>query len=549
MPSGIPYKVLQTRHPDHLPEYWAKCRALYAGGRKLLCANSVMNDVYPKHNAENPALYKERCHRAYYLNYAGSVIDLIVAGLFEESPSAEGSPEPDKWYSEWFKDVSRPGGRVMSFVDLLKTQILTALCLKRSWTLVDLPAVSPEMQAANIVEQEQSGALGCYAVPVDPECVRDWECDDDGALLWVLLAFKRQQRQGIEGDRKTVQEEYVYYTPDAWQRYAIEYREDRPPNDKTVVPLVAEGQHTFGRVPLSYLEVTDGMWAMGKLESVAVAHMNTINALSWATFKSLFPTRTAFLDKEEIGNEITEDMDRAKNQPIGPSMVNTFGANDRIEYPGPSPEPFKHALEQADRLRDEMYRVVHSMAASVDNSGAALQRSGESKSMDLRHTATVLKWLGQRVAEHAVEVLQLVGCGRGDPEVEWQIHGMEEFDAPDPAGMLAEAQIVSTLDLNSPTFQALYKFKVAKALTGDDADGEDLDKMQTEFEQNNPPEEFNPEDRRRMAMETAQAMTPDSPGNPDDDDDEEDTAPDKETPKKPEKGKKKPAKKAEKKAA
>jgi hypothetical protein len=216
--------------------------------------------------------------------------------------------------------------------------------------------------------------------------------------------------------------------------------------------------------------------------------------------------------------------------------MRSMSAGDRIEYIGPSAEPFKHAMEQANNLRDEMYRVVHSMAASVDNSGAALQRSGESKSMDLRHTAVVLKWLGQRLSEHAVEVLKLVQAGRGDPEVEWTIHGMEEFDAPDMDQVLKEAQAIDTISIPSATFQRIYKFKVAKEALGDDADGETLDEIQTELESNITNEQFTME-----AMNST--MTPDSPGNPDDDDEEEEPVG------KEEKPKKKPAKKAEKKAA
>jgi hypothetical protein len=535
--ASVLYKQLaKVTHPDYLPDYWAKCRALYAGGRRLLCDKKVLRDVFPQHGAETVEVYHERCHRAYYLNYAGSVIDLIVAGLFEESPSAEGTPEPDKWYADWFTDVSRPGGKVLPFNDLLKEQVLTALCLRRAWTLVELPAPAQgaaDGQPANLAEQEQSGALDCYAVPIDPECVRDWECDDDGELMWALLAFKRQKRAGLEGDRKTIEEEYVYYTPEAFQRYVIEYKEDKPPNDNDPVPLVAEGPHSFGRVPLSVLELTDGMWAMGKLESIAAAHMNAVNALSWATLKSLFPTPTAYIAAEDMGNEITSDSRRAVTQARGPSNIVTLGEKDRFEYVGPSADPFDHAMSQADRLRDEMYRVVHSMAASVDNSGAALQRSGKSKEMDMHHTSTILKWLGQAVSRHAVEVLHLVGAGRADPETEWQIHGMEEFDAPNAEQMLAEAQSVDTISIPSATFQRLYKFTIAKECLGDDATGEDLDTIKKELEGNISNEMF-------QAPEVAPGM----PGEPAEDE-EKDKKAERPEPKEPAVKKPRKAKKAE----
>ena len=520
MAGPLPYKTLCEHHPDYLPHYWARCRGLYAGGRKLLGDKSVLCDVFPRNNAEVEVLYQERCHRAYYLNYAGSVINLIVAGLFEEAPHMEAEPEADEWYDDWVSDVSKPGGSVMSFNDLLKEQVLTALVLKRAWTLVELPEAPIEMPA-NLAAQKQSGALDCYAYPIEPECVRDWEMDADGALLWALLAFKRQKREGIESDRKRVEEEFVYYTPTEYRRYVIEYHVDKPPMENTLVPLVAEGTHSFGKVPLVVLDLTDGMWAMGKLESIAVAHMNTTNALTWATIKSLFPTPTAFVSAEQVGNEATADKDRAKRQARGPNSIVTMGDKDRFEFVGPSAEPFAQALSQCDRLRDEMYRVVHSMAASVDNSGAALQRSGESKQMDLRHTATVLKWLGQQVAKHAVELLNLIGVGRGDPEVTWVCHGMEEFDAPDAAQVLAEAQAVDTISIPSATFKQMYTYKVAKEVLGDDADGEALDKIKGELEANISNEQF------MAPMMSDDDTVPGMPGDEEDEDEDEDSNPDK----------------------
>jgi hypothetical protein len=151
------------------------------------------------------------------------------------------------------------------------------------------------------------------------------------------------------------------------------------------------------------------------------------------------------------------------------------------------------------------------MAASVDNSGAALQRSGKSKEMDMRHTSTILKWLGQAVSRHAVEVLHLVGAGRSDPETEWQIHGMEEFDAPDAEQMLAEAQSVDTISIPSATFQRLYKFTIAKECLGDDATSEDLDAIKLELEGNISNEMFQ-----------APEIVPGMPGDEDEDDEGDD---------------------------
>jgi hypothetical protein len=231
--------------------------------------------------------------------------------------------------------------------------------------------------------------------------------------------------------------------------------------------------------------------------------------------------------------------------------MNVLGKDDDVRYIGPPSEPFQYAAADCATLRDEMYRVVHHMANSVDNSGAALQRSGESKAVDLNATNIVLKFLGEEIAKHAVEVMECVCAGRKDVEsdgeckYDWHMMGMEEFNqGVDADSFLKEITALGNLDINSPTAQWTMKLRAYRLHMGDDAKEEWLEKVERELKSNNPPESFDPQ--RKLDMQDAMAaaaMTPDSPGNPDDgDDEEEDTDPDK----KPEKAPpaKKPAKKA-----
>jgi hypothetical protein len=490
--TSLPWKTFQPTNAQYDSHSWARQRALYAGGDQLLRNDQVMSEVFPQHNAENDGIYQERKRRAFYLPYAGAVVDLIVAGLFAERPSFEADPKADPWYDEWLEDVSLPGGRTVSFCDLLKTQIRAALLHRRAWTLVELPEAGGMPQS--LADEEALGTLDCYACPVEPECVRDWEMDEDGKLAWVLLAFRRCKRDGLTGTRDNTEEEFVYYTPTEFARYAITYDKKHPPKDDTPVPLVAAGTHTFGRVPLIPLELPEGLHAMGKLESICVAHLNTRNALTWAQYKSLFAVPHAFLDDEAItGSAQSEDPDRAVNQTRSVAHMVSLRKGDRVEFIGPPTDAFSYAASDCAVLRDEMYRVVHHMADSIDNSGAALQRSGDSKQADRASTTIILKFLGEEVSRHAVEILETVGKGRKDPEVLWTVHGMEEFEAvPDMDAALKEATAITTLDINSPTFQRAYKFKVAKQALGDEADAEMLEDIRKELEENNPAEFFAP---------------------------------------------------------
>lgn len=498
--KGKPYKVFTTeKHPEYRPDYWAKCRALYSGDMFEPEHDQVLSSILLRRNAEDPDDYKKRKAQSFYKNYPGSIIDKIIAALFSEQPSMQpvDGEEADPWYTDWLKDVSRPGGQKMSFNELLKVQMRTALQLRRAWTLIDLPRLPEGVRPNNLGDQEQLGGLRAYAAPVEPESVWDWQTNDDGELEWVLLAFQRQRRNGLDDARGEVEEEFVYYTRTAFERYIICYPKDKPPGPDDTVPLVDSGPHSFGRVPMCMLELPPGLHAMGKLESLARAHMVLSNSLHYSTINSLFPTPVAYQGADQEGNPATSDPDRATRQKRSPYHTVVLGAGDRFEFVGPSAEPFAQAAAQEREARDEMYRVVHSMADSVDNTAAALQRSGDSKRADKESEAKVCKALGEKLNEYGCDIIGCVGVGRGDKgrdgkPIEWVMKGMEEFDSEDSKSLLEKEQAIVLLDIKSPTYHIEHQFNWIKRDLGENATPEMMAKIRKELEQNNPPEMYEP---------------------------------------------------------
>lgn len=489
------YKQFKVRHPEYDAGLWAKCRAFYAGGDKLLGDRMLLQSVFPKHLAERVQIYEERCKRAFYIPYAGEIINSICSGLFAEQLVLRSDPETaatDEFYEEFYDDVSPPGGRKQSLIELLKVQVLTALLCRRAWTLVDLPEgpqfefEKPETAAA----EEAMGLTEAYAVTIDPEMVLDWEEGGDGELEWALILHKHCKRDGIDGSRELVTEEYTFYSEEEWAKYAITYKKSEPPPDDTEVPETARGKHSFGRVPLVRLEVPDGMWAMGKILPIAIAHMNLRNALSWAEYKSLFPVLAAFKQGLDVTNPATEDPNRDAAATYGQGYVAGFAEKDRLEYVGPDPGPFTAALADLNNLRDEMHRVLHQMALSVDNSGAALQRSGESKQVDQQSASIILRALGQVVRDHVIEVLETVQVCRDEEPAEWRPEGMEKYDEVSVDGLLAQAETVDVVSIPSAKFKQLWTYNLARRLLGENANDDELEEIREELEENITNEQF-----------------------------------------------------------
>ena len=311
-------------------EFWQKCKALYAGGPKLLNNKSLLKVIMPSHANEAPDVYKERLERAFYIPYPGAIIDKLVAELmskplsFEledstqeegkgtESSDVEGTPLPE-YYSDLIKNCAKPGGKKTSLNQFARDQMFMALQCQTAWALVDMP-VAPPNGYPNRAEQDKAGALNAYICPIDPEAVIDWEEKDDGELTWVLIQDTIAKREAIDTDRNMVTIRWRYFREDDWAIYELTYDKSKKPEGpgpEETAELKSQGKHSFKRVPVRRMQVPEGLWAMGKLEAIARAHMNQRNALSWGQLKALFPVPVLYVQAPDPAHPNTEDIGRS----------------------------------------------------------------------------------------------------------------------------------------------------------------------------------------------------------------------------------------------
>lgn len=527
-PQTVKYVAFKSRHPSYDDKKWRVCRALYAGGDRLLGDTEVMAEIFPRHSVEPEDIYAERRKRAYYIPYAGEIIDAIVASLTSAPVSMTAEPEvagkDAEFYQYFYEDTSKPGGKKISLNQLLRDQILTALQCRTAWTLVDLP--SPDRRLDDVVmgytslaDQLASGALDAYACPIAPENVCDWEENDSGELEWVLLRALENKRQGLTGSRDKIKEIWTFYDRDGWARYEIEYEEKNPPADDQDVAMVDSGKHTFRQVPVARLELPEGLAAMQKIQSIAIAHFNKRNALSWAELKSLFPVPVAYLEAADPMKPHSQDDSRAM-QPHAVNRMRVMSEKDRLEYFSPDTAPFEFTALDLNNLRDEMHRVLHHMALSVDNSGAALQRSADSKAIDQAVAAVVLGALGVYVREHAIDIYKLLQVGRNDTgadERDWVPHGMDEFDDTTAGALIEQALNLEAVQIPSATFQIEYRYGIAKKLLGAKTSQETLNQIREELEGTLTQESFDvAKEAEKAELDATKRQMENSPDDPDD---------------------------------
>lgn len=468
------YAQLTTTHPSHNAARSREYHALAVGGHVLLDDRALMSSAFPQHPHEPAWVYEERKRRAIYLPYAGEIVGELVAQLGDDEALIRSEPNADPFFEELAKNCDRQRSSLTTYV---QHAVRTALVQRCAWTLVDLPPVVED--AASLGEQERAGALRAYLVALDTASVLDWEEDEEGKLTWALVRSLRSTRTGPEDDRSQVTERFTRYDREGWQRYEITYPARRPPRSKDMVPLAAEGVHSFGEVPLVRLELPDGLWALDKVASAARAHFNLNSAVDWSQNKHLFPMLTAFLAPNVGATE--EDASKATSQTYGTGFINVFGKDDRLEYIAPSTEVYNSAQQRLKELRDEIHRVTHAMALAVDNSAGAIGRSGDSKKEDRTAKQVIVRELGRLAREFLHHILVLAQRGRGDAPTEWTVEGLECSDEEDDSQeTINEAIGVSTLAIPSPTFQAVYARKVALEVVGDDATPEEREQIRAE---------------------------------------------------------------------
>lgn len=508
-PAGsIPLRLLCERHSEYDAEVWADCDALYKGGKALLRNPTVMQRLFPPHNAEAPQIYAERCKRAFYLNYSGTIINSLIAGLSSDpvrlavaGVAADDGPEAakvDQWWTDWAEEVTAPGADLehrKSLHAFTCDAIRHASVKQGCWVLADLPRVAPT-DADAVTDRATQDALKLrdpYLCLLDNEAVIDWDTDDDGTIAWAIVWGVERRRADPSRDAGSTRGLYVHtwtvWNRTGWTMYRLEVDPNKMPHPNTPVPKVDNGPHPFtGRVPLIRLKLPDGLWSMGKLESAAREHFNKRNAVAWAEFKSLFAVLYEFMGPESPAAKVPvpeaqRDPKRAVNQVRGVAHTQRRGAGDDARYIGPDVAPFKEARESCLELMREMHRLTHTLASSANTDSAALQRSGESKKDDRTDTQVVLEAFGMYGRALVASILDLVAIGRGEEEHGLDAIGFEAFDISAVADRIAEAvQLFAGVPILSATFKRVYLERLYQVALGDDADQEMLDKIHEELQ-------------------------------------------------------------------
>ena len=462
-PDSLSVAVLNTTHPTYdrcaLEDLWT----LY---RNRPESKESAKRFLRKRAFEADDLYEERLDRFVLCSYLGEITDFFVAGLFLDAP--DGLVEDDETAADgdfWKRFFSNADHRGTDLQRLMRNAWVRALVFARSYLWVDLPALPPGAATPETrADQDALKVRDAYVVPLANAEVLDWEEDDRGDFMHVWLRHVRLVRPSPTAADRLLRFTWTLLTRSEFARYqievtAVEKNGEWVPKDgpeafaKLSVPRIAEGTHTFERVPVLRLELPEGLQLGPKIENMQRHLIEVDNGIAW---------------KHSQGNYAMPVVksDQPFQQTLGESYFIQLGAGDSFDWSEPAGATLSLAQEQREKVKAELFRISHQMAASVGAEASTAGRSGESKRRDMTPTLVVLTALGEIARDFYGTVLETVAAGRGDATDDdaFMVAGFSHFDIEELGDFLDSVIKARTVNIPSPTFQRKLAKKVANRM-------------------------------------------------------------------------------------
>lgn len=476
------YRVLNQRNPAYCGELWCELEDLYAGGYAM-AANA--KKYMPRLTGESPTRYQDRCQAAGYISYLGQIVDYFASALFAQNlsvseasdaddPTTPGGKSDTDFYTAFAADADLRGH---AFAQIAKCVFRTALLKRRALMMVDFPTAPQAALAASRADEAKIGTSRAYVQELPLEQLIDWEYDDVGGFAFAVLyrqVARRADPTMVRND--AIRHEFKVWSRDEkgavrWDTFAKVKKKDEAFGDDEDVPPVDGGATTFQAIPIVEFELPDGLWVGNKIGTLAKEHYQRRAALVSAEYKSLVVLPVAKLGPEigAIAGAMPSDAQQNPNRgvdPVGQFQLKGYtviGADDDICFAEPSGTCYELVGKELNQLKDEMFRVVHQMAASVTNVASQKGQSGDSKREDRAAEAIVLAAFGQAVRDFAKRVYTCISRARSE-DVVWTPRGLDRFENVDRDQLLAESVQVDLIGIPSPTFKKTYKTELALKL-------------------------------------------------------------------------------------
>jgi hypothetical protein len=462
-------KLLSQRRAD--ADRRERLRALFEGGPRWHAMRAAW---FPQRGVEPKEVYDERLALLTYTNHVGGLLSTLVGLLFAEPAVVEGlgaeAAGSADFYARLLADADGVG---TGWAELWPPLVEDALVARHAYLWLDPPAAAPGAAWSSLGDQLRAGALDVRLHRIPPEQVLDWGEGPGGELRWLLFVGDTEERGAPEQARARVRT-WTYIDAKQVRRWEWRPREDQgePGPEDEAVELAAVA-HGFGQLPVVRLSLPLNLWAMHRLEDVAVKLTRSENELAWALHQAahellVIRSREFAADTPKLGHGHYLHLERDVN-----------GADD-AKYVAPSGVAFQHLRAERDADRADLFRAVQAMAQAVNPEHAQAQ-SGASKNADWKAADVLLTALSGRVLGAMRRTLELVAAVRQD-KVQPVVRGLDGWHVEDLETFLRSATMAVDAARLSPTFRRLLARVQAERVLGAAVRPEELDQVRAEID-------------------------------------------------------------------
>lgn len=492
-PPGATWaRLFSQRNAAYDAELWESLRLLHEGGfeiqenAKLFC---------PRVPEEPKKEYEWRLKTTAYVNHMARVVGHLVGGLFgvplkvaaegKTGSSAPATPD-EPFYKAFANDCDLQG---TNFSQFMRARLIGALVQKRALIGVDMPRGVPD--AANKLQEEQLGVGRAWLYSIPLESMLDWECDDKGRFVWCKLIKKIVDRSDPLGDHSSYKYQFKIWRMldtgaaafEVYETKSVTKDEDIKP-DEIVSRVTERTPTTFSRIPIVEINLPAAIWAGNQLGPLCKEHYNGRSNLRGSMCRSLVEIPFVKLGSEipSVNGALPADVQQNPGRgvdPVGQARAKGFlvlGAGDDFSFKGPSGNAWTIASSENFKVREEIYSALNTMSLALSNTGATVQRSGESKAEDRSATGVILDFLADSTREVSEMVYDVVSDGRGDNErggkIVWKATGVDSYDDDDRAALIGEATEFLTLDIPSKTARKVYLKSLVARMNPKSSDAE-----------------------------------------------------------------------------
>jgi hypothetical protein len=454
--EGLTWAQLNQKHDCYDSLRVNKLNLLLKGGYDITKKDNAKKFM-PRWRSESGPAYMDRVSFAAYENNFGEIINDLSSTLFSkpvavlqatdaDDPNTMGDePDPNAPDQIWQHKFTLKGDTMADFMREIQNE---SNAVSRAYFGVDFLG-DGEMP---------------YAYHIDPCSVLDWQCDDEGNFIFIVMRNDDSSRVSVRQLRDSITTTFLVWTKAKEKvkldTYQITYPKNQLPNDNDVVHKMKSPEQplTFKDIPIVCCETPDSISVgqlIGQLAGSLFARYTTylfclnrgVNPILAYKQGYDLPAKgdLSIINEDEERGEAALDANVSGKRVIGPT--------DELEWVEIKGDALKIVQEQMAKDKNEMYRLVNSLnsiISSGDVSTAQTKASGVAKMIDNAAKEHMLEAYAKLVKQWIVKAFNIAFRAL-EQDVVWQCKGMDYYRVVDEEALQARIAALPTYKTNIPS--------------------------------------------------------------------------------------------------